>query len=1064
MTRILSLFVMFMLFGVLAFAQGRVVTGTVLDEQNLPVAGASVSVVGSRIGASTDAKGNFRLSNVANNATIRVTGTEIITKDIKSGSEAVVNFIIVKNTSGRELEVVTVVGALGLRRQAKENGAAATTITAKTLTQGKSVNAQQALNGKVSGVSIATTNSSVFENAKINIRGIRSLTGNNQPMLVIDGAPTPLGFLSSIAPEDIQTMTILKSSASAALYGPEAVNGVIIITTKKGTGDKLAVTFTTAAQFTKVAFFPKLQHKFGQGAGELINPDGSYIYIPYENQLYGPAFDGSIQDIGVRLEDGSIQSGPYSNLHASDKRNFYNTGLTIQNTLSISGKDFYFSADDAIIHGTLPEDRNRRTSFRFNASKQYGKLDINYGLNYVLSNFNVLDEGGLAATGGSAYTGGVFNLVLQTADNIPLLQYKDWKNNKFAQYSNFYNEFAINPYYAIGNFRQIGRTDDVIGNIDLGYNIKPWLKANLKINGTISTQSTQNNTAPVIVTDFAAAKRSAAQYSNKPGSVFNDLSNSSRVNFDGYFNGSQGIGKNLNVKYVAGGAIRQNRFKDVAVGGNNLVVPFLYNTSVRSGDANLGGVQSNNFNFTRESAFYSVYGTLGFGFKEFAFVEFTGRNDWDSRLLKNNRSFFYPSVNASLVLSDAIPTLKSNVVSFAKLRGAYSKSANVNLNPYSTQATFSQPLGFPYGNITGFSANPTIPDKNLKPETVITTEGGLELGLFKNRINFEATYFYQDCKDQILTISQPSTTGYPFALANAARFKNYGVELDLGLSPLINVGRGRFDLKMNATYNNNQVLNTFQDLPVTIGGSGNFTTNVGPTVNNLAVVGRPAFAFQLTDYLRDPATGKVIVDKITGLPSQAPELAVKGRSLPLWVVGVTPSFTLGDISISMTFDYKGGHSFYSALGSDMDFDGTSARSAQYNRQNFVFPNSVYDDGTGKFVNNTNILTQDGNYAFWTGASTNRGIATNYFQSAAAIRLRELNLSYNLPQTILRNSKIFKRLTFAIVGKNLFLFTPKSNEIGDPEFNYSATNNTFGIGNSNQSPSSRLLGLSLTAQF
>ena len=235
-----------------------------------------------------------------------------------------------------------------------------------------------------------------------------------------------------------------------------------------------------------------------------------------------------------------------------------------------------------------------------------------------------------------------------------------------------------------------------------------------------------------------------------------------------------------------------------------------------------------------------------------------------------------------------------------------------------------------------------------------------------------------------------------------------------------------------------------------------------PTVSNIAVAGLPAFAFQLTDYTRDSATGKVIVDRNTGLPSQAGGTVTRGRSLPLWVVGITPSYTVGNFSFSMTWDYKGGHDFYAGLGSDADIAGISARSAEYGRKRFVFPNSVYLDN-GKYVDNTNIQVQDGNYNFWAQA-INTGIATNYFSSAAAWRLREVNISYNLPLKWIGNGKTIKRVTISAVGKNLLLLVPKSNQWSDPEFNYSNANNTVGVSSSFQSPASRLFGGSLTVQF
>ncbi|MBO9565666.1 MAG: SusC/RagA family TonB-linked outer membrane protein [Niastella sp.] len=1040
-------------------AQSRIVTGRITDEKGDPIPFATIRIASTATGVAADENGFFRIS-APDNAVLEVSASGYTTRTFNTTGQSASLTISLTKTN-EELTAVIVTTGLGIKRQAKELGYAATSLNNRTIVQGKAVNVQQALNGKVSGVSVATVNSGVFENAKINIRGIRSLTGNNQPMLVIDGAPTPLGYLSSIPPDDIQDLTVLKSAASAAIYGPDAVNGVIIVTTKKGASKKISVNLNSSVQLARVAYFPKLQKDFGAGAGEVTDQYGNYGYVPYENQMYGPRFDGSMQDIGVALEDGSIQRGPYSNLYFKEKKKFWNTGVTYQNAISLSGEDFYVSVQDAKIKGLMPEDENRRTSIRFNGSKKYGNLTVNYGLNYVLQNYDVVNEAGMANLL-PAYNGSVFFLVLQTPSNVPLTSYKDWRNNKFAQYSNYYNEYSLNPYWIIGNLRQRGREDDLIGNIDVNYQFWPWLKGTVRASTNLAFTNFKNTTAPIEVTDWAHANRNPTQYTNRPGSVFDDQATTTTINLDYFLNGDKDISKDFNIKYLAGGMVRSNRAKDVAIGGNNLVVPYLYNVSVRSGDANVP-LYPNNAN--TESKLLSAYGSIGINFRDWAFLEVTGRNDWDSRLLPDNRSFFYPGINGAVVLSDAIAGIKnSEFISFAKVRAAYSKSGNVNVGVYSLQSTYSQPGGFPYGNTAGFTANQTIPNPNLKPEFIKTFEVGAEMGFLKNRINTEVTYFHQKSDNQILQVSQSSTTGYTIGLANAASFKNYGVEMDLGLNPLVHIGKGRIDLKINATYNDNQVTSTLNNIPVVIGGNSGFLQNSvsSPTANNIAVVGKPAFAFQLTDYDRD-SLGRVIINPTTGYPSQAAELAVKGRSLPLWVIGISPSYSIGNFSVSMTWDYKGGHYFYAGMGSDMDFAGISARSGEYGRERFVFPNSVYWDGS-KYVPNTNIQVQDGNYAFWTGAAINTAIATNYFASASAWRLREVNISYTLPQKWFSNVKAIKRFTVSAVGRNLLLFVPKSNQWGDPEFNYSSTGNTFGLSSSFQSPASRLFGGSISVQF
>jgi TonB-linked SusC/RagA family outer membrane protein len=1069
MRKIVSILTL-LLFTTVAWSQGRI-SGTVKDQNGDPVPFATVTVKGTKVSVAADASANFTISAKSGDV-LTISAVGIQSTDVTVGNESVIP-IMVTRVSGSMTDVV-VTTALGVQRQAKSLGYATTTINNKELTTGKSVNIQQALNGKISGLNISTVNSGVFENSKINIRGIRSLTGNNQPMLVVDGAPTPLGYLSSIPPSDVASLTVLKSAASAAIYGPDAVNGVIIVTTKRG-GKTPSVTISTTVQATKVSFFPKLQKDFGQGAGEVVDQYGNLGYVPYENQQYGPRFDGVVRPLGVPLEDGSIQMVPYSNEHYNDKIKFWNTGLTWQNSASIAGQDFYVSIDDAKIKGLVPDDENHRTSLRFNGGKTYGNFSINYGLNYVLQNYDVVNEAGFQNSFPNAYDGGLFFLVMQTANNVPLLNYKDWQNSKFAQFSNYYNEYAVNPYWLIGNIRQSGREDDILGNIDVSYKFYSWLKATTRLSSSLAFANFKNTNAPVVVSDWAAANRNATQYSNRPGSVFDDENNASRINLDYFLSGQTDVAKDLTLNYIAGGAVRENRWKDVAVGGNNLVVPYLYNVAVRSGDAFVpvfnGGAASgvNNtgsYNYTVQSRLLSAYGTVSLNYAGWLYAELTGRNDWDSRLSKENRSFFYPAANVSVILSQVIPGLKnSQLLSYVKVRGAYSKSGNVNLNPYALNATYSTTAGFPYGNVAGFTANNTVPDPNLKPEFVNTVEAGVELGLRQNHINFNATYFNQKNTNQVLAISQSSTTGYTTKLANAADFKNYGVEMELNLTPLVNIGKGRIDFRVNATYNNNEVTQTLGNVPIVLVGSNGFIQNSvsSPTASNIAVVGGPAFQFQLTDYNRDPATGKVIVDPVTGYPSEAAGQVIKGRSLPLWVVGMTPSYSVGSFSITMTWDYKGGNSFFSGLGSDEDFAGISARSAEYGRQRFVFPNSVYWNGS-KYVDNTSVLVQDGNYNFWANGNTNTAIATNYFASAAAWRLRELNISYVLPAKWFGNKNIIKSVTVAAVGKNLFLIAPKSNQWGDPEFNYSSTGNTFGIASSFQAPASRLFGGSLTVQF
>jgi hypothetical protein len=641
--------------------------------------------------------------------------------------------------------------------------------------------------------------------------------------------------------------------------------------------------------------------------------------------------------------------------------------------------------------------------------------------------------------------------------HVPLTSYKDWRNNKYATPSNFYNEYFVNPYWVIDNHRNIGRTDNLLGSADLTYSFAKWLAATYRVGTSLSYGSFKTETHELVTTPWAQENRGQG-FDPQPGAVQDGQNFTSRLTHEFFLNGRQEV-NNFRFNYILGTRYRTNIAKNLNTTGNNLFVPGLFNLANRSGEAQ---AFENNF----RSRLLSLFGQLSLSYKGWANIEFSAANDWDSRLNIDINSYFYPGASASVVLTDAIPGLKGSAISYAKIRGSISKSANVNLGPYQLEATYTPIGGFPYGNLGGFSAANTITNPLIEPEFVNSKEVGVELGFLNNRINLDATYFFQNNTNQILQVQQSAATGYPSYFTNTADFNNYGLELDLNLTPLVNIGQGRINFAMNATYNNNKVTSLFPGInELAIGGSTDFIQIAAssPDAFNYAIVGQPAFVFKLSDYVRDPQ-GRVIVDPVTGDPSISDSLVTKGRSLPLWILGFSPSFSWKGFSFGMTWDYKAGHNAYHGIGSDMDFTGISERSAQFGRQRFVFPNSVYDDGTGKYVPNDNIQTSSGGLNFWATGATNTGVATNYFSSAASWKLREVEISYDLPFKWLGANKIIKGISVSAVGRNLLTFVPKSNQWQDPEFNYSASNNTFGLNSVFAVPPSRLFGGSVNFTF
>ncbi|MGN7987409.1 SusC/RagA family TonB-linked outer membrane protein [Pedobacter sp. 22226] len=1058
-----SLFIL-MFVAVTAMAQDRTITGTVTSKDDgLPIPGVSVTITGAKSGTQTSADGKFSLSVPSGTSSLKFSFLGFQTQTVAIPSSGVLRVSLASDQ--QQLGEVVITGALGIQRQKKELGYAATSVNNETITAGNAVNVANGLQGKVSGLNITTTNSGVFENVKINLRGIRSLTGNNNPLLLLDGVQSDINYLSSLNPNDIEDVTVLKGSAGAAVYGSDARNGVIIVTTKKGTKDgKPVVTVSNSTQFQDISFFPKFQEKFGLGGGGNNAVGGQYT--PIENWSWGPAYDGSTIDIGPdltgvvdpRFGPLTTQTETYSNKNS--RKDFFNTGSVIQNDVSYGDKNFYLSLQDANIKGIVPDDKNRRTGIRLNASREYGRLKVALNTNYVQQNYNLFDSEGMSDFNSSQNVGlnqGLMNLLFNTAGYIDLQKYKDFENNPYASYNYYYTDYGLNPYFAIDNFRKTGRRADFLANLNLEFKVADWMSLNYRAG--ITSQSTDERR--ISKGETPNSYGTATRGFNPIASNLEERSfRSQRLSSELFANFNKQINDDFKITGVLGTYLRGDNGRDTRVGAVSLVVPDLNNISQRTG--NLTG--SSPF---RQSRLFALYGSAALSYKGWANVEVTGRNEKTSVLSDDNNSYFYPGVSASFVLTDAIDALKnSNILSYLKLRGGWNKTANADLAAYSLAATFSQGGGFPYGTVPGYAADNTVYDPLLRPEFIQNTEVGLEAGFLKNRINIEATYFRQSMTDQIVPINLSSATGYTTANVNAASFINKGFELDLGLTPLVNLGQVRINFKANATYNTSDVTQIYPGLDqISIGGY----TYAG----NYAIKGYPAFVIRATDYVRD-SEGRVIVNSLTGAPTADPNTKIYGNTLPKWIVGLNPSIRWKGLSVSALFEYKGGYMNYNDIGNAMSWTGVSALSGINNRERFIFPNSSVLVN-GQYVANTNV-TLNNPETFFTGVA--RSVATNYITSAASWRFRELSIGYDIPVSVFGSQKVIKALNIALTGRNLALWLPKSNQYTDPDFTFSpaaanfgngsttgvTTGNQAGISNSSINPPTRTFGGNITITF
>src|SRR5690606_24569340 len=575
-------------------------------------------------------------------------------------------------------------------------------------------------------------------------------------------------------------------------------------------------------------------------------------------------------------------------------------------------------------------------------------------------------------------------------------------------------------YFSIGNWRKNGKRQDLIANLVVAITPLDWLKFIYRA-GLINRGITERRTSVGWEASDFVIRRGKTSV---PGYVEERSYTQTRMSSEFFGQADKELNDDFTIRGILGTQVRQTDTRDTEVGATGLAVPGIYNIGTRFG--NLTGSSPG-----YRSRLFSLFGSAGLSFRGWANIEVTGRNDWTSVLAIGNNSYFYPGVSGSLVLSDAIPAINSSsIISYLKLRGAWSKSGNADINPYLLAAIFSQPnyTGFPFGNRPGLTADNTARDANLRPEFINSTEAGFDISFFNNRVNLEATYFYQKNTDQIISISLSDATGYGRSFLNAASFDNKGFELDLNLSPLIRFTDGAVRFRANATYNDSEVTSIFaeQDLEqLSIGGY--------VAAGNYAIVGLPAFVMRATDYRRDDL-GRIIVSPNTGRPSTDPTPKNFGRTMPKWILGLNPSVEWKGFNLSALVEHKGGHlaSFF-ALGNDMSWTGVSKATAYNNREPFVLPNSVVpnpdidpatiaaDPGNpANYVENTSAMIGANQpiYAYYTGEF--RNTASNFVVDASTWRLRELALSYDVPQAWLQRQNVLKGLTVSLVGRNLLL--------------------------------------------
>ncbi len=1052
MRKIASLIMMLMLFNALAFAQTRTVTGRVTDQRGEAIPFATVTEAGTRNAVTADANGNFSIRLPENGRlTISATGFGGQTTSV-TGNTASVSLTRIEG----QLQEVVVTTALGIKRRPRELGYSNTTINNEAITSGRSPNLGAALSGKVAGLTITNTSSQVGSSPRITLRGNRSIRGNNQALVVLDGVPVPQNTIGYLNPNDIESITVLKGGQAATLYGDDGVNGVLVINTRKGTG-RPQVTFTNTTNFEELAYLPRFQTTHGSGSHYGSTPAENYR--PFENQQYGDRYDGSIRSVGRVLQDGSHLQLPYSNIDGV-REDIWDRGYTIQNDISVSGGDatsgYFLSFQDAFTKGIVPKDEFRRDAFRFNARKTYGKFTASFDGTYALDR-------------AERTTTDVYFYALNAAGWIPLGDLRDWKTNKFANENGYFNDYYRNPYFELDNNRIDARNNYFNGNVSLNFKPLTWLDATYRIGTALTNSFSKSRTGSFIYDKYTkdSAKTFDPQYNdyngkfiarnNITGAVSDNASFGNRINSDFILSFNKDWG-DYSAKLVLGNNIQVRRTKSLTVSSTSVIIPELFNVNNRAGE--LGGGESNT-----ELRKVGNYADLTLGMKDYLFVHGSFRYDQSSALFTPQRerdlySFPYYGADISLILTEAIPSLKNDALGYLKLRAGWNKNGLVSLEPYSLDPEFFNGGGFPYGSGIGLTVGNAYPDPGLKPEEVRTIEGGLEAQLWRNRINLDLSIYKQKIEGQVLDVALSPTTGYTSTTLNAGNVDNYGGEAEIRASIFKNKD-WTVDINGNYSYNTNKVKDLFgllERVQMNTTGASSFI---------YAEIGQPFPLLKVSAYQRDSATGKFIVDPEDGWPLLSGELKSIGTTIPKHSVGIGTRVSYKMLALAVQAEYRGGAVIYHDMGEDMAFTGSGAVSTIYGRDQFIYPNSVYFDGT-KYVANTDIPVSNdiaiysgwGDYSF---SRSNANVGEGHYSSADFWKLRSVSLTLNVPSNWTSRVKAIKGLSLSLFGRNLKTWLPDDNWYTDPEF-ANTTGNGVGISTSRNTPPVKQYGASLNVTF
>ena len=1068
-----------MLFQVLAFSQDRTITGVVKDEAGLVVPGASIRIKGTKVGTAADNQGQFRIQAKSGDVLL-ITAAGIDPAEITVGSSDAVA-ITVKNKIATGSEVV--VTALGIKKQDKALGYGVSKVDPNSLLQKSEPNVLAGLAGKVPGVDIRGGQGAPGAAVRIQIRGVSSFNGG-EPLIVVDGIPYSNNLVNTSNPfsgggtygsgfgnidaNDIETINILKGAAAAALYGSRAANGVLLITTKSGNPRKgqksLNVTYKTGYSVEKISGIPEFQNTYGAGANfAMAGSNGSWGAKFGKGVIYGGgAANTPTYIIGTSASGvDSIPAGTWASMYAAYPELFpngrlaykaipdnvsslFNTGSLFENSVGLQGSEgntlFNITLSRVDQDGYITNSSYEKTNVSAGGQTNIGKLTVGASLSYARSK----------QVGG--FIGQAQSFLSQWGRTFTMARNWDitgWPSeNRAGAQIGFNDGQYTNPVW--------GAYHNVITSID--DRVTARTNASYKFSNIVRLDYNVGINSYALYRDQIIDKSSYGGTDNALGNITEVVNRSQEIQSTLVAVITPKIGNNFTLDVKLGNDVNQRTSRIQQVQGVNFVVPGLYN---------LRNTSTQRFSSDRVSKrrLVGFFGDASLGYKNFAFLNVTGREDLTSTLPYENAQYFYPGVSGSLIWTEAFK-LKSNWLDYGKLRAGYARVGN-DADPQNGEATFGL-------NSAGFLGQPlasrdaTSYDPNLTPEFTRELEIGTEMRFFKRRIGFELTYYNKKSTDLIYAISLPVTTGYTSFYTNLGQIRNVGWEAALDVRPI--AGKDiTWDVRAIFTNNENTVEELVPGIQRAIVGGFNYI--------------EPGFPY---GYLRGNHSartedGTLLINQTSGMPMVDPNDDMVGDPNADFKIGITNTITYKGFQLSALFDWTQGGDFYSETINSML--GRGVTKDVEDRETSRVIEGVYSntspvigaDGKNHYTpllvggkpvsNQTRVTTNDLFFTQGTGASFATNGAFEYAVFDGTVyRLREVVLAYSFPSTLVNKLKL-TAVTFSVSGRNLWFLAPNVPKYThfDPDINSVVSGNTQGV-ETGGAPSTRRVGVNLNITF